>query len=224
MQTGASLTRAAIRSRLAAAGTPGTRRSPVGPGVGKDEAPGRGDHDLNPGFRPAGEPVPAAVLVPIIDRPKGLSVLLTVRAAHLSDHAGQIAFPGGRIEPGDAGAPDTALREAFEEVSLEPAAIEVAGRLDTYLTRTGYAVVPIVGLIAGDVAPRADPSEVAEIFEVPLDFLIDPAHHERRSRMVEGRLRFFYAVPFGRHFIWGATAGMIVNLSEILARPIPDDQ
>jgi len=177
----------------------------------------RGDHSLQPGGAPPETVlVPAAVLVGIVDQPSGLTVLLTQRTAHLSDHAGQIAFPGGRLEPGDADAIAAALREAEEEVGLPASHVEVIGRLDTYVTGTGFEVTPVVGFIRTPYPVRPDPFEVAEIFEVPLDFLIDPKNLERGTREWRGTTRSYYALPYQQRYIWGATAGILVNLAEVL--------
>ncbi|MFQ5973373.1 MAG: CoA pyrophosphatase [Alphaproteobacteria bacterium] len=176
----------------------------------------RGDHELNPGLYHVGPLTPAAVLVPLLDRPEGISVLLTQRTEHLRDHSGQISFPGGRIEPGDPSPEAAALREAEEEVGLQPELIEVIGRLDTYETRTGFEVTPVVGLIDPPERYRIDEVEVAEVFEVPLEFILDPANHERRGRMFQGQVRLFYVLPYRDRYIWGATAGMLVNLYEVL--------
>jgi 8-oxo-dGTP pyrophosphatase MutT (NUDIX family) len=176
----------------------------------------RGDHDLNPGFVPARNPTRAAVLVPLIDRPEGLQVLLTQRTAHLKDHAGQISFPGGRAEPEDKDPIATALRETLEEVGLPPEFVQVLGRLDNYVTSTAYEVSPVVGLIRPPFPVTPDPYEVAEVFEVPLAFLVDPAHHERHSREWQGQTRSFYVLPYQDRYIWGATAGMLVNLANLL--------
>ena len=159
---------------------------------------------------------PAAVLVPVINRPGGATVLLTMRAAALRDHSAQIAFPGGKIDAGDASPVETALREAEEEIGLGRDRVEVIGRLDTYLIRTGFEVTPVVGLVTPPVDLRPDPFEVDEIFQVPLAFVIDPRNRERRSREVNGAQRDFWAIPYGEYFIWGATAGMLVNLSDVL--------
>ncbi|WP_145649621.1 CoA pyrophosphatase [Pseudoduganella lurida] len=161
-------------------------------------------------------PTPAAVLIALVQRAEGLTVLLTQRTAHLHDHAGQIAFPGGRAEPTDADAVDTALRETEEETGLHRRHIEVLGTLPLYHTGTGYAVTPVVALVAPPFTLKADPFEVAEIFEVPLAFLLDGAHHQRRSFALQERTRSFYTMPYGRHFIWGATAGMLRNLFHFL--------
>jgi 8-oxo-dGTP pyrophosphatase MutT (NUDIX family) len=161
----------------------------------------------------------AAVLVPIIARPEALTVLLTRRTDHLRDHSGQVSFPGGRVEPHDEGAEATALRETREEVGLEPQRVEVLGRLSDYHTRTGYRITPVVGLVAPPFELRLDAHEVAAAFEVPLAFLLDPANHQRRAREYQGRLVHYYAMEWGGHTIWGATAGMLVNLSLHLLQP-----
>ena len=178
----------------------------------------RGDHVLSPGAKLPPGLRPAAVLVPIVDRPAGLTVLLTQRHEKLSAHAGQVSLPGGRIEPTDADAVAAALRETREEIGLPADRIEVIGRLDTYITGTGFEVTPVVGLVRAPYPAKPDPFEVAEIFEVPLDFVIDPLNHERHSRDVQGRSRSFYVVPYQNRYIWGATAGMLVNLAEVLTR------
>jgi 8-oxo-dGTP pyrophosphatase MutT (NUDIX family) len=154
---------------------------------------------------------PAAVLVPVVGRESGLTVLFTRRTAHLNDHAGQISFPGGRSEPGDASTAETALRETAEEIGLEASRVEVLGELSQYVTVTGYRVTPVVGLVFPPFELKPDEFEVAEVFEVPLDFLIDPANHQRNSIVYEGGARHYYAVPYGDHYIWGATAGMLMN-------------
>lgn len=159
---------------------------------------------------------PAAVLVPLIEAQGSFSVLLTMRPADMKKHAGQIAFPGGRMEQGDADAVACALREAEEEVGLDPAQVEILGRLDPYLTITGYEVTPVVGAILGPVTPVPDPIEVADAFEVPLDFLLDPENHQRVEREFNGLRRAYYAVPYHERYIWGATAGMILNFYDIL--------
>lgn len=170
-----------------------------------------------------GDPRLAAVLVPLVVRDAHLSVLLTQRADHLSDHAGQISFPGGRREPSDPDAVATALREAQEEVALAPERVEVLGALPDYLTGTGFRVTPVVGLVHSPFTVRADTLEVAEIFEVPLPFLMNPANHEVRLLRWEGGERRFFAMPYprpgtgGRYFIWGATAGMLRNFYRFLA-------
>jgi len=180
----------------------------------------RGDHSLVPGGAPPATALTAAaVLVPLVMRPEGLAVLLTQRTQHLAAHAGQISFPGGRQEESDAGSVDAALRETEEEVGLPRDHIEVVGRLDTYITSTGFEVTPVVGLVRTPYPTRLDPFEVVEIFEVPLAFIIDPANRQRQSREFNGRRRTFYVVPYENRYIWGATAGMLVNLVEVLTAP-----
>jgi 8-oxo-dGTP pyrophosphatase MutT (NUDIX family) len=165
---------------------------------------------------PSAELRPAAVLVPLIDRAEGMSVLLTQRTAHLSKHAGQIAFPGGRIEAGDRDAAEAALRETEEEVGLPRDRVTLIGRLDTYVTGTGFEITPVVGIVAVPFPLALDPFEVDEAFEVPLSFVLDRRNHRRTDRIVEQRARTFFVLPFENRFIWGATAGMLVNLAEVL--------
>ena len=162
------------------------------------------------------DPTPASVLVPLVQRPNGLSLLLTMRTAHLNDHAGQVAFPGGRAEHFDADAIDTALRETEEEIGLHRRHIDVLGTLPLYYTGTGYSVTPVVALVTPPFELKADPFEVADIFEVPLAFLMDGAHHQRRSVQTAGGRRSFYTMPYEDYFIWGATAGMLRNLFHFL--------
>lgn len=186
-------------------------------GVAPDAAQRRGDHDLNEiGMRPQPPLVPAAVLVPLLDHGDRITVLLTERAADLRAHAGQISFPGGRIESDDAHPEAAALREAEEEIGLPPPSVELVGRLDTYEVRTGFEITPVVGFVEPGFDMVLDPGEVADIFEVPLEFILDPANHERHSRLFQGKRRFFYVLPFEDRYIWGATAGMLVNLFEVL--------
>lgn len=182
----------------------------------------RGDDDLNPDMRHemAGKPLKsAAVLVPLVDRPQGMTVLLTKRTDHLHDHAGQISFPGGRVDAGDADAIAAALRETEEEIGLTRDFIDLVGPLDTYVTRTGFEVTPLVGLVTPGFDLKPDTFEVAEIFEVPLDFFLTPGSRRTESRVWQGRERFFYAYPYQHYYIWGATAGMLNNLAELLTRP-----
>ena len=177
----------------------------------------RGDHDLNPDFGPPLDKIrEAAVLVPLVDRPEGLTVIFTQRTAHLSAHAGQISFPGGRREPTDKNPEDTALRETEEEIGLSRDRVEVLGRLDTYMTRTGFRVTPVVGLVRPPFTVDPDPTEVDEVFEVPLSVILDPANPQTHSRELMGTQRHFYAFPYQNRFIWGATAGMLVNLRDVL--------
>ena len=181
--------------------------------------PHRGDHDLNPGMPfplSDAELKPAAVLIPIIDRSEGPTVLLTQRVETLRNHAGQIAFPGGRLDTPEETPFAGALREAQEEVGLEPHQVEIIGSLDCYRTRTGYNITPVVGIVQPGFSLRLQEMEVADAFEVPLSFLIDPERRVREERIFQGVPRFFYAIPYGPRYIWGATAGIIVNLAEVL--------
>ncbi len=180
---------------------------------------GRSDFDLNPDMladfavmEPARD---AAVPVPIVIREE-LTVLLTQRTNHLATHAGQIAFPGGKVEPSDADALAAALREAEEEVGLMPRFVEPLGYLDSYRTDTGYLVVPVVALVQPHFELRLDPGEVVEVFEVPLRFLMNEANHLKQARPWRGRERHYYAMPYGERYIWGATAGMLKNLHQKL--------
>lgn len=159
----------------------------------------------------------AAVLVPIVDRGDAATVLLTRRTEHLRDHAGQISFPGGRVEPEDADAAATALREAAEEVGLAHDHVEVIGHLPTYTTVTHFVVTPVVAIVTPPFELTLDPFEVAAAFEVPLAFLMDPAHHRRHVVDAGGTSRQFLSMPWGEHFIWGATAAMLRNLYRFLA-------
>lgn len=184
-----------------------------------ERRPRRGDHDLNPGLEAEPPLKDAAVLVPLVTHPGTTTVMLTRRTDHLAHHPGQVSFPGGHIEPEDGTPEETALRETEEETGLHRRHIDLVGRLDTYETRTGFRVIPIVAVVTPpfDLAP--DPHEVAEVFEVPLAFLLEPANHHRHSRMFEGIAREFYAMPYNDHYIWGATAGMLINLYEALRTP-----
>ena len=185
---------------------------------GRRSSSARSDFDLD-GKRPqaGSRPLkPAGVLVPLIDRPAGLTVLLTQRTAHLQKHAGQISFPGGGYEPQDPDLVATALRETEEEIGLPPDRVSVLGRLDLYETSTAYGVVPVVGWIDPPFPLKIDPFEVADVFEVPLSFVMDPANHKRESVVREGVTRNFYVLPYEDRYIWGATAGMLVNLYEAL--------
>ncbi|HSI40629.1 MAG TPA: CoA pyrophosphatase [Xanthobacteraceae bacterium] len=176
----------------------------------------RGDHDLTPEFQVQldGRPIrDAAVLVPVVARAEP-TVLLTQRTVHLPQHAGQIAFPGGKVDAQDASPLATALREAQEEVGLAPAQVRPVGYLDSYLSRTGFRIVPVVGLVDPAYRLSLNPHEVDEAFEVPLAFLMSPANHQRHSREGEGPVRTFHAMPYGERFIWGITAGIIHNLYE----------
>lgn len=159
---------------------------------------------------------PAAVLVPLIVRDSGITVLLTQRTAHLHNHAGQISFPGGGIDPGDADHIAGALREAEEEVGLLPTQIEVIATLPSYCTGTGFRIDPVVGLVTPPLNLKLDDFEVADVFEVPFNFLIDEANWRRDSLEFEGKQRQFWAMPWRDRYIWGVTAGMIVNLKRCL--------
>jgi len=159
---------------------------------------------------------PAAVLLLIVDHPEP-TVLLTQRTTHLSAHAGQIAFPGGSADEGDATPERTALREAEEEVGIPPERIALLGRLPEYRTVTGFAVTPVVGWAEPPLSYRPDPHEVADVFEVPLAFLLDPRNHRYESAFIRGRMRHYWAMPYGDRFIWGATAGMLVTFQRLMA-------
>lgn len=171
---------------------------------------------MTEGHEPGRDVIAAAVLVPIVDRPSGLTVLLTQRTAHLRDHPGQISFPGGRCEPQDANPQATALRECEEEVGLRPEQVEVLGCLPEYSTSTGFRITPVVGLVTPPLNLRLDDFEVADVFETPLAFLLDAANYRRESVLHQGVQREFWAVPWQERFIWGATAGMLVGLRECL--------
>jgi len=177
----------------------------------------RSDFDLNPdleGRRAAHALTQAAVLVPLVQRATGLNVILTRRADTLSRHSGQIAFPGGRCDPGETPLA-TALREAYEEIGLDPAFVAVSGLGDPYETVTGFCVTPVVGFVSPGFSLTAAPAEVAEVFETPFGFLMDPANHERRFHEgLDGQRRRYYAMPYQDRFIWGATAGMLRSLYE----------
>lgn len=159
----------------------------------------------------------AAVLVPIVAHASGLTVLFTQRTAHLKAHSGQVSFPGGRAEPGDASPEDTALRESEEEVGIARGRVELLARLPEYFTRTGFRVTPVVGLIEPPLQLAPDPGEVEAVFEVPLAFLLDPRNHQRHTREFQGATVGYYAMTFEDRTIWGATAGMLVNLCRALA-------
>jgi 8-oxo-dGTP pyrophosphatase MutT (NUDIX family) len=160
--------------------------------------------------------VPAAVLVGLVGHPEGPSIILTERTEHLANHPGQISLPGGRIEPGDAGPAEAALREAFEEIGLSPERVELLGCLPSHDTVTGFRVYPLVGWIEPPVRFTPDVQEVADAFQVPLSFVLDPANHRRDSITYAGERRSFYVLPYPGHRIWGATAAILVSLARVL--------
>ncbi|ETH27019.1 NUDIX domain protein [Bordetella pertussis CHLA-20] len=169
-----------------------------------------------------GSLVAAAVLIPLVMRADGVRVMLTQRAAHLHDHAGQVSFPGGRIEVSDATPVAAALREAQEETGLPVQQVEVLGSMPQYFTATGFAITPVVSLVQPDFELAPDAFEVAEVFEVPLSFLMDPANHRLyRAALPDGYVRQYYAMPWQRYFIWGATAGMLRNLYQTVREALP---
>ena len=181
-------------------------------------APGSATN-LSDGFRLPGREgatTPAAVLVPLINRPEGLTVLFTERSADLPDHAGQISFPGGRIEPEDTDAVAAALREAEEEIALPRHRVLPLGRLADYETVTGYRVTPVVGWIEPPIVLTPHPVEVASVFEVPLAFLLEPGNQQRHFRMLGALRRDYHAIPYGERYIWGATAAMLLILDRTL--------
>ncbi|WP_296170074.1 CoA pyrophosphatase [uncultured Brevundimonas sp.] len=175
-----------------------------------ENGPARSDFDLNPGAEREERTLrAAAVLIPLIANEDGAMVLMTRRADTLASHTGQIAFPGGRLDPGET-AVEAALREAWEEVALDPDAVEVLGLGDAYETGTGFLVTPVIGWLSRAPETTPSPDEVAEVFEVPWDFLIDGANHRRDYYDPEtGPRRWYWAVPFGERYIWGVTAGIV---------------
>jgi 8-oxo-dGTP pyrophosphatase MutT (NUDIX family) len=178
--------------------------------------PDKGDHELNLEMKAlwAVRPIrPAAVLVPVVDRDEP-TVLLTQRSAHLPQHPGQVSFPGGKIEPTDETPLAAALREAEEEIGLDARYVEPIGYLDLYMTTQGFRIVPSVARIDPDYQITLNPSEVDEAFEVPLEFLMEPANHEKHSRDWEGIKRYYFAMPYEQRKIWGVTAGILRNLYE----------
>lgn len=191
-----------------------TSRHGAGGGV---LTPGPSDFDLNPGhdrdFRPQTGYRTAAVLVPVVARTEP-QVLLTQRTSTLSKHAGQIAFPGGTVDPADGSPRMTALRETEEEIGLTEASIDVLGYLDCYRTGTGYVITPVVALVEPGFTLTLNPREVESSFEVPLAFLFNPANHAIDRRLIQGRERLFHAMSYQDRYIWGATAGIIRNMYE----------
>src|ERR1700741_2070252 len=184
-----------LRKRLA------TREAPALPVFGDDGTEGR-----------EFAATPAAVLVPVIAHPRELTLLFTQRTAHLKSHAGQVSFPGGPAEPGDASAEFTALREAGEEIGLAAERVEILARLPDYRTRTGFRVTPVVGVVTPPLELTPDPREVEAVFEVPLAFLLDERNRQRRTRLFQGQQVGYYVFEYQDRVIWGATAGMLVNL------------
>jgi 8-oxo-dGTP pyrophosphatase MutT (NUDIX family) len=181
-----------------------------------DTLPLRGDHDADPVLKAiaAVRPIkPAAVLIPVIDRDEPM-VLLTQRTAHLPQHAGQVAFPGGKIDATDASPLAAALREADEEVGLSASAVEPIGYLDVYMTTLGYRIVPVVARVRPPFTLRLNRDEVEDTFEVPLSFMMEEANHQTHSREWQGMMRTYYAIPFGERYIWGVTAGIFRNLQQ----------
>jgi 8-oxo-dGTP pyrophosphatase MutT (NUDIX family) len=182
--------------------------------------PARGDHDADPVMKKIAEvrPIrPAAVLVPVVDRPEP-TVLLTQRAQHLPDHAGQVSFPGGKIDKGDKSPCESALREAEEEIGLAREFVKPLGYLDLYMTTLGYRIVPVLARVAPGFALTLNTSEVDASFEVPLAFVMDQANVQRHSRDWQGMRRHYYAITFGERYIWGVTAGILRNLHERIYR------
>jgi 8-oxo-dGTP pyrophosphatase MutT (NUDIX family) len=177
--------------------------------------------DLEKQHAAARQPLrPAAVLLLVVNHAEP-TVVFTQRTAHLADHAGQISFPGGRSDEGDGSPERTALREAEEEVGISADRVELLGRLPEYRTSTGYHVTPVVGWAEPPLVYRPDPHEVDEVFEVPLAFLLDSSNHRYESAFYRGRMRNYWAMPYGERFIWGATAGMLVTFHRIMIRPEP---
>jgi 8-oxo-dGTP pyrophosphatase MutT (NUDIX family) len=182
--------------------------------------PRRGDHDADPVMAKIAQvrPIrPAAVLVPVVDHPEP-TVLLTQRAQHLPDHAGQISFPGGKIDKGDESPKHSALREAEEEIGLDRAHVEPLGYLDLYMTTLGYRIVPLIARVTPGFELTLNPSEVDNVFEVPLTYVMDLANMQRHSRDWQGVTRHFYAITFGERYIWGVTAGILRNLYDRIYR------
>ncbi|MBL8512129.1 MAG: CoA pyrophosphatase [Betaproteobacteria bacterium] len=167
---------------------------------------------------------PAAVLIPIINHQNGLHILFTQRTDQLTHHAGQISFPGGRVEPSDRDITHTALRESMEETGLPADRVTVLGTLPQHITGTGYLVTPVVGWIDPPISYQPDPAEVAECFEVPFHFLIDPANHRQETAMYKGQLRSYCAIPYEHRYIWGATAGIIVTLTRLIIQAVDMDK
>ncbi|KDB03590.1 phosphohydrolase [Defluviimonas sp. 20V17] len=179
---------------------------------------GSSDFDLNPDYRPPADLVlrPAAVLVPLLMRGDELRLILTKRSSRLKHHPGQIAFPGGKVDPGDAGPQAAALREAWEEIGLDPGNVDVLGRLPDHRTVTTFAMTPFLGQVRDAFAYRAEPGEVAEVFELPLAHVLNPANFSIEHRRWRGVTRRYYTVPYGPYYIWGATACVLHGLARRL--------
>lgn len=178
-----------------------------------------GDHRLNPDLRHLivrPNLRDAAVLIPVVDHGAEANVLLTKRTEKMRSHSGQVAFPGGAIDPTDASPEDAAVRETLEEIGLGAADIEIVGRMPDYVTGSGYRIVPVLGIVRPDYLLTINEDEVDDAFEVPLSFLMDPANHRRESRIWQEKERFYYTMPFGERYIWGVTAGIIRTLYERL--------
>lgn len=196
-----------------------SRLRPEPPSFAEPCADLNGDHAFDVAGRssvPNGPPRNAAVLVPVVLRPAEPTVLLTERASGLRNHSGQIAFPGGRMDPEDLTPIDTALREAEEEVGLDRRHVQPLGYLDAYLSGTNYFVMPVVAAVAPDATLQLNPDEVADTFEVPLAFLMDERNQELHARPWKGSVRQYYAIPFGSRYIWGVTAGILRNMHQRL--------
>lgn len=200
-----TLTLEDIRKKLKTAGTPAAA----------------GDHALNPGMAPPKALRKAAVLILLVEREDGLHVVFTERAIHLSTHAGQISFPGGGCEDGDKDAAATALREAWEEIGLEPENVKIIGQMGDYSTRSGFIVTPVVGVLEKDQKWTLDENEVAGIFEVPLAHILAPQNLREESVSFEGKERHFFAMNWREFRIWGATAGMLKNFADLLSCQTP---
>jgi 8-oxo-dGTP pyrophosphatase MutT (NUDIX family) len=178
-----------------------------------------GDHRLNPDLRDLfvhDRLRDAAVLIPVVDHGDGATVILTKRTEKMRSHSGQVAFPGGRIDPTDASPEDAALRETLEEIGVGSEDVAVVGRMPNYVTGSGYRIAPVLGIVRPGYVPTINVDEVDDLFEVPLAFLMDPANHRRDSRVWNGRERFFYSMPYGERLIWGVTAGIVRTLYERL--------
>jgi 8-oxo-dGTP pyrophosphatase MutT (NUDIX family) len=213
---GPSVQSPALASReIAAQAAARLRPAPPDPQVAL--ANPNGDHAFqDEPFEPPRAPKPAAVLVPVVAHADEPALLLTERATSLRQHSGQIAFPGGRVDADDPSVLAAACREAEEEIGLDPRLVRLLGYLDPYLSTTGYLIMPVVALVPATYTLSLNPHEVADAFEVPLSFLMDPARHELHGREWKGKLRRYYAMPYGERYIWGVTAGIIRNLYERL--------